>query len=94
MRLPNAIAGPALKPTESIPCAGRSGRSRQCPRAPAHDVEAAPVLRAEALQHTRDAAEDVFIRIRIAASVSMRGFNYQEAVADLLRLLHDSPPEG
>ncbi len=24
----------------------------------------------------------------------MRGFNYQEAVADLLRLLHDSPPEG
>ena len=39
-----------------------------------------------------DAFEDVFIRIRIAAIVSMRGFNYQGAVADLLRLLHDSSP--
>ena len=64
------------------------------PSAPVYTFEAASVLSAEALQHTRDAFEDVFIRIRIAAIVSMRGFNYQEAVADLLRLLHDSPPEG
>lgn len=60
---------------------------------PCHDFEGAPVLSAKALQYTRQALDDVFIRIRIAGIVSLRGFSYQGAVADLLRLAQDASPE-
>ena len=60
---------------------------------PCVDDTAAPVLSSQALQLTRAAFTDVFVRIRIAGIVSLRGIDYRGSAGDLLRLLADRSEE-
>jgi HEAT repeat protein len=60
---------------------------------PCHDDTLAPLLSAQALNLTHQALDDVYIRVRIAAIVSLRALEYRGAVDDLLRLLRDPSPE-
>lgn len=60
---------------------------------PCHDDSSAPRQSADALRRTRQALDDVFVSVRIAGIVSLRGFDYRGSVDDLLRLLHDRSTE-
>jgi HEAT repeat protein len=57
------------------------------------DYTSAPQQSADALRRTRRALDDVFVGIRIAGIVSLRGFDYRGSVDDLLRLLRDPSAE-